>query len=41
MCAGVIQTKGQQIGCLLRLEPNAQAQVQVQEGPESRLSEKL
>uniref|UniRef100_A0A3P8PHL3 AP-2 complex subunit alpha n=1 Tax=Astatotilapia calliptera TaxID=8154 RepID=A0A3P8PHL3_ASTCA len=28
VCAGVIQTKGQQIGCLLRLEPNAQAQVQ-------------
>lgn len=26
--AGVIQTKGQQVGCLLRLEPNAQAQVQ-------------
>ncbi|XP_039892239.1 AP-2 complex subunit alpha-2 isoform X4 [Simochromis diagramma] len=29
VCAGVIQTKGQQIGCLLRLEPNAQAQVQM------------
>uniref|UniRef100_A0A8P4FYP8 AP-2 complex subunit alpha n=1 Tax=Dicentrarchus labrax TaxID=13489 RepID=A0A8P4FYP8_DICLA len=28
VCAGVIQTKGQQVGCLLRLEPNAQAQVQ-------------
>lgn len=27
VCAGVIQTKGQQVGCLLRLEPNAQAQV--------------
>nr|XP_023654298.1 AP-2 complex subunit alpha-2-like isoform X2 [Paramormyrops kingsleyae] len=27
VCAGVIQTKGQQIGCLLRLEPNAQAQM--------------
>lgn len=27
VCAGVIQTKSQQIGCLLRLEPNAQAQV--------------
>ncbi|KAK7938447.1 hypothetical protein WMY93_001773 [Mugilogobius chulae] len=29
VCAGVIQTKGQQVGCLLRLEPNAQAQVSV------------
>uniref|UniRef100_A0A4W4G7J9 AP-2 complex subunit alpha n=1 Tax=Electrophorus electricus TaxID=8005 RepID=A0A4W4G7J9_ELEEL len=29
VCAGVIQTKAQQIGCLLRLEPNAQAQVRV------------
>jgi len=28
VCAGVIQTKSQQVGCLLRLEPNAQAQVQ-------------
>uniref|UniRef100_A0A3Q3ED76 AP-2 complex subunit alpha n=1 Tax=Labrus bergylta TaxID=56723 RepID=A0A3Q3ED76_9LABR len=27
VCAGVIQTKGQQVGCLLRLEPNAQAQM--------------
>uniref|UniRef100_A0A8C7S0X7 AP-2 complex subunit alpha n=1 Tax=Oncorhynchus mykiss TaxID=8022 RepID=A0A8C7S0X7_ONCMY len=27
VCAGVIQTKAQQVGCLLRLEPNAQAQV--------------
>uniref|UniRef100_A0A665UFE5 AP-2 complex subunit alpha n=1 Tax=Echeneis naucrates TaxID=173247 RepID=A0A665UFE5_ECHNA len=27
VCAGVIQTKSQQIGCLLRLEPNAQAQM--------------
>uniref|UniRef100_A0A7N8XFM1 AP-2 complex subunit alpha n=1 Tax=Mastacembelus armatus TaxID=205130 RepID=A0A7N8XFM1_9TELE len=27
VCAGVIQTKSQQVGCLLRLEPNAQAQV--------------
>lgn len=27
VCAGVIQTKTQQVGCLLRLEPNAQAQV--------------
>ncbi|KAI3359403.1 hypothetical protein L3Q82_002906 [Scortum barcoo] len=26
VCAGVIQTKSQQVGCLLRLEPNAQAQ---------------
>ncbi|XP_010900563.1 AP-2 complex subunit alpha-2 isoform X1 [Esox lucius] len=26
VCAGVIQTKIQQVGCLLRLEPNAQAQ---------------
>ncbi|XP_066564810.1 AP-2 complex subunit alpha-2 isoform X2 [Amia ocellicauda] len=29
VCAGVIQTKAQQVGCLLRLEPNAQAQVSV------------
>lgn len=27
VCAGVIQTKAQQVGSLLRLEPNAQAQV--------------
>ncbi|XP_041673253.1 AP-2 complex subunit alpha-2 isoform X2 [Cheilinus undulatus] len=27
VCAGVIQTKGQQVGCLLRLEPNKQAQM--------------
>ncbi|XP_010900564.1 AP-2 complex subunit alpha-2 isoform X2 [Esox lucius] len=27
VCAGVIQTKIQQVGCLLRLEPNAQAQM--------------
>ncbi|XP_055779634.1 AP-2 complex subunit alpha-2-like isoform X2 [Salvelinus fontinalis] len=27
VCAGVIQTKAQQVGCLLRLEPNAQAQM--------------
>ncbi|XP_033969546.1 AP-2 complex subunit alpha-2 isoform X3 [Trematomus bernacchii] len=27
VCAGVIQTKGQQVGCLLRLEPNSQAQM--------------
>ena len=26
VCAGVIQTKSQQVGCLLRLEPNAQEQ---------------
>ncbi|XP_058266295.1 AP-2 complex subunit alpha-2 isoform X2 [Hemibagrus wyckioides] len=27
VCAGVVQTKAQQVGCLLRLEPNAQAQM--------------
>lgn len=27
--AGIIQTKALQVGCLLRLEPNAQAQVSV------------
>ncbi|XP_053300259.1 AP-2 complex subunit alpha-2 isoform X4 [Pleuronectes platessa] len=27
VCAGVIQTKSQQVGCLLRLEPNGQAQM--------------
>ena len=27
MCAGVMHTKLQQVGCLLRLEPNKQAQV--------------
>lgn len=27
VCAGIIHTKTQQIGCLLRLEPNKQAQV--------------
>ncbi|KAM9393417.1 AP-2 complex subunit alpha-2 isoform 2-T2 [Pholidichthys leucotaenia] len=27
VCAGVVQTKNQQVGCLLRLEPNAQAQM--------------
>uniref|UniRef100_A0A8D0CKS8 AP-2 complex subunit alpha n=1 Tax=Scleropages formosus TaxID=113540 RepID=A0A8D0CKS8_SCLFO len=27
VCAGVIQTKAKQVGCLLRLEPNAQAQM--------------
>ncbi|XP_036946619.1 AP-2 complex subunit alpha-2 isoform X3 [Acanthopagrus latus] len=35
VCAGVIQTKSQQVGCLLRLEPNAQAQVQHTDSPES------
>ncbi|XP_018619932.1 AP-2 complex subunit alpha-2 isoform X1 [Scleropages formosus] len=27
VCAGVVQTKAQQVGCLLRLEPNIQAQM--------------
>ena len=27
VCAGIIHTRTQQIGCLLRLEPNRQAQV--------------
>ena len=27
VCAGIIHTKSQQIGCLLRLEPNNQAHV--------------
>lgn len=27
VCAGIIHTRTQQIGCLLRLEPNKQAQV--------------
>ena len=27
VCAGIIHTKTLQIGCLLRLEPNSQAQV--------------
>ena len=27
VCAGIIHTRSQQIGCLLRLEPNRQAQV--------------
>ena len=27
VCAGIIHTKNVQIGCLLRLEPNAQAHV--------------
>lgn len=30
VCAGIIHTQGQQVGCLLRLEPNRQAQVRVQ-----------
>lgn len=29
VCAGIIHTRTQQIGCLLRLEPNKQAQVGV------------
>lgn len=27
VCAGIIHTRTQQVGCLLRLEPNKQAQV--------------
>lgn len=27
VCAGIIHTQTQQVGCLLRLEPNRQAQV--------------
>lgn len=27
VCAGIVHTQGQQVGCLLRLEPNRQAQV--------------
>jgi AP-2 complex subunit alpha len=27
VCAGIIHTQGQQVGCLLRLEPNKQAQM--------------
>lgn len=27
VCAGIIHTQSQQVGCLLRLEPNRQAQV--------------
>lgn len=27
VCAGIIHTRSQQVGCLLRLEPNKQAQV--------------
>lgn len=29
VCAGIIHTKQQQIGCLLRLEPNKQANVSI------------
>lgn len=29
VCAGIIHTRTQQIGCLLRLEPNKQAQVRI------------
>lgn len=29
VCAGIIHTQGQQVGCLLRLEPNRQAQVSI------------
>lgn len=28
VCAGIIHTQSQQVGCLLRLEPNKQAQVE-------------
>lgn len=27
VCAGIVHTQSQQVGCLLRLEPNKQAQV--------------
>lgn len=27
VCAGIIHTQAQQVGCLIRLEPNKQAQV--------------
>lgn len=27
VCAGIIHTQSQQVGCLMRLEPNRQAQV--------------
>lgn len=33
VCAGIIHTQGQQVGCLLRLEPNRQAQVTVNTKP--------
>ena len=29
VCAGIIHTRSLQIGCLLRLEPNKQAQVRI------------
>lgn len=29
VCAGIIHTQSQQVGCLMRLEPNRQAQVSV------------
>lgn len=29
VCAGIIHTQSQQVGCLLRLEPNKQAQVRL------------
>ena len=29
VCAGILHTKGQQIGCLMRLEPNRQALVRI------------
>lgn len=29
VCAGIVHSRTQQIGCLLRLEPNKQAQVQM------------
>lgn len=31
VCAGIIHTQSQQVGCLLRLEPNKQAQVSIEE----------
>ena len=34
VCAGIIHTQGQQVGCLLRLEPNKQAQVRKRESGE-------
>lgn len=33
VCAGIIHTQSQQVGCLLRLEPNKQAQVSKHECP--------
>ena len=32
VCAGIIKTKTVQVGCLLRLEPNKQAQVKENAG---------